>query len=152
MGVGGDVMSVTAQASLMVGAAAMGPDMVDVSPLELDAEEAEQAEARIAKRYERIGVQIMRRSGSGGPFQADPIAGVLSDRDKRQMVAQLLGQAYVTAYNVIQANREAVERIAEELIRRREMYGDEVLELLDSAGLERPEIDPLKEESWPQAA
>ena len=33
-GVGGDVQSTTAQAAFMVGASAMGPEMVDVTPLD----------------------------------------------------------------------------------------------------------------------
>ena len=36
------------------------------------------------------------------------------------------------------------------LIEKREMYGDEVVELLDSANLVKPRIDPLSEDSWPE--
>ncbi len=149
-GVGG-VMSVTAMAALMVGAAAMGPDLIDVTPLGLSPEDAEKEVERIGKRYERIGTQIMRRMSSGGQFDADPVGRVLGDRDKRVMVAQLLGQAYVIAHNLVLVNRAAVERIADELIERREMYGDDVVELLERVQLQKPTIDPLKEESWPQA-
>ena len=45
----------------------------------------------------------------GGPFNADPIAGVLNDRDKRAMAAQIIGQAYLRAYHLMAANRPAIE-------------------------------------------
>jgi hypothetical protein len=64
-------------------------------------------------------------------------------------VSALLGQAYVTAFVTIAANRDRVERIAEELIRRKEMHGDEVVELLDSVELVRPHIDLLEDRTWP---
>ena len=49
----------------------------------------------------------------------------------------------------ILANRESVERIAEELIRRKEMHGDEVVDLLNSVELLRPKVDLLEEKTWP---
>jgi hypothetical protein len=42
-----------------------------------------------------------------------------------------------------------VDRIAEKLIQRKEMHGDEVVELLDSVDLVRPKIDLLDEAAWP---
>jgi ATP-dependent Zn protease len=148
-GVGGDVMSATARAAWMVGMCAMGPNPIDLNGrfASLDDESAERE--KLLARFEDIGVQIMNRAGSGGPFEQNPISAVLSDRDKRKAVAALLGQAYLTAYATVAANRERVEEIAEELIRRREMHGDEVVELLDSAHLARPEIDLLEERTWP---
>ena len=55
----------------------------------------------------------------------------------------------MTAYATIAANRERVDRIAENLIKRKEMHGDEVVELLDSVRLVRPQIDLLDEATWP---
>jgi ATP-dependent Zn protease len=72
------------------------------------------------------------------------------DGDKRQAAAQILGQAYVTAFNLIRHNQEKVEQIAEVLVERREMHGDEVLEMLDRARLEEPQIDLLDENAWPK--
>ena len=106
-GVGGDVMSATTQAAYMVGAAAMGPEYMLVVPL--DDENEEQARERVLKRFEKIGVQIMNRTGGGGgPFDQNPISGVLSDPAKKAMAAQILGQAYVQAYNLVRQNRDAV--------------------------------------------
>ena len=67
----------------MVGSCAMGPEPVVVNGNAETDEEREAGREKILKRFEGIGLQIMRRAGSGGPFEADPIAGVLSDRDKR---------------------------------------------------------------------
>ena len=84
-GVGGDVMSVTAQAAYMVGASAMGPEPFAVTPREDETEE--EARERILKRFEKIGLQIVNRTGGGGPFDANPIGAVLGDqgqaRDRR---------------------------------------------------------------------
>jgi hypothetical protein len=91
----------------------------------------------------------MNRSGGGGPFAHDPLAAVLGDRDKRAAVAQLLGHAYLTAQVLVDRNREQVEAIAEILVKRRELHGDEVVEVLEGAGLVRPEIDLLDERIWP---
>ena len=66
------------------------------------------------------------------------------------MAAQMLGQAYVAAYLLIAHNRAAVEHVADVLIQRREMHGDEVVELLDSAKFELPDIDLTEQEdAWP---
>ena len=148
-GVGGDVQSATARAAWMVGSCAMAPEPVDLNGSVETAEDEDEARDRIMRRFEQIGTQIMRRSGSGGPFEQDPIAGVLSDRDKRTMAAQLLGQAYMRAHLLVQANRQAVEHIADVLAERRELHGDEVLELLDAAELRVPDVDLTKDDTWP---
>jgi cell division protease FtsH len=66
------------------------------------------------------------------------------------MIAQLLGQAFCAAYWLIEGNREAVERVADVLIEKRELFGDEVVNLLDSLNLRIPEVDPLDEARWPK--
>jgi ATP-dependent Zn protease len=146
-GVGGDVQSVTAQAAYMVGASAMGPQPFEITPNEGETEE--EARERILKRFEKIGLQIVNRTGGGGPFAENPIGTVLGDSDKRALVGQLVGQAYVAAHNLILANRDAVETIADVLAARRELFGDELLELLESAKLKIPEVDLSEESSWP---
>ena len=146
-GVGGDVASVTAQAAYMVGASAMGPQPFEVTPAKGETEE--EARERVLERFEKIGYGIMNRTSGGGPFDANPIAGVLADPDKRPIVAQLLGQAYVAAHNLVLANRDAVEHIADVLEARRELFGDELLDLLDDAKLEIPQVDLADESAWP---
>jgi hypothetical protein len=95
-------------------------------------------------------VQIMNRTGGGGPFTADPIAGVLNDRDKRAMAAQIIGQAYIRAYHLMAANKPAIAHIADELVERREMYGNEVTDLLKSLQVTVPDVDLTAEETWPR--
>ncbi|MBI4172358.1 MAG: AAA family ATPase [Actinobacteria bacterium] len=150
-GVGGDVFSVTAQAALMVGASAMGPPAIELKPPGPRAKKDGAGEERdkIAKRFEQIGLQIMNRASGGGPFSENPIASVLGDRDKRSMAAQILGQAYVAAYNLVEHNREAVERIADVLAERKELFGDELIELLEAQQLELPDVDYREERAWP---
>ena len=146
-GVGGDVAGVTARSALMVGRAAMGPQPFHVTPR--DGETEEEARRRVLDRFEKIGLQIMSRSGGGGPFDADPIAGVLGDPAKRTVAAQVIGQAYVTAHNLAILNRDAIERIADALEDKREIMGDELLDLLDSQGIRIPDIDYGDESAWP---
>jgi ATP-dependent Zn protease len=149
-GVGADVMSATARAAWMVGSCAMAPERVDLDGKFATEEEEEAAREKIMKRFEQIGVQIMQRAGAGGPFEHDPIAGVLGDPAKRALAAQLLGQAYIAAHHVVAANRQAVEHIADVLVERRELHGDEVLQLLDGAELVAPEADLVEDDSWPR--
>jgi ATP-dependent Zn protease len=149
-GVGGDVGSATLLAALMVGQWAMGPEQVDLNGRFKKTEEEDAERERLLKRYEAIGLQIMNRAQSGGPFDQNPIGSVLADHSKRTSVARLLGQAYVTAYTLILANKDKVEKIAEVLIERREMHGDEVVDLLDSVELEAPHPDVLDEATWPK--
>ena len=149
-GVGGDVQSATARAAWMVGSCAMAPERVDLDGRFETSEDEDAAREKIMKRFELIGAQIMQRAGAGGPFEQNPIAGVLGDPSKRSLAAQLLGQAYVRAHHVVVANRDACERIADVLIERKELHGDEVLELLDGASLVKPELDLLDDAVWPK--
>ena len=148
-GVGGDVQSATAQAAYMVGATAMAPDLPVLPGWWTDDDAREAAEDKIMKRFERIGNQIMNRTG-GGPLTADPISGVLSDPSKRRMAAQLLGQAYMAAHLLVAANKDAVERVAEAVIAKGEIYGNELVALLDAQSLQIPTVDLTKDETWPK--
>jgi hypothetical protein len=132
----------------MVGFHAMAPAPIDLADRIDDPEEREQAEKKAMERFERIGYQIMHRSG-GGLADGNPYMATLGDRHKAQLVAGLLGQAFVVAWCTVKLNREGTEHVAERLIAAGELYGDEVTDLLDSASLRRPEIDVLDEATWP---
>jgi cell division protease FtsH len=147
-GVGGDVQSVTRGVGWLVGASAIGPEPVDLSG-RVPESEREEREQELMDRFERIGRQIMNRL-SGGPFDGDRIGSALSDRYKSRAAARILGQAYITALACMRHNREGVARVAEALMERRELYGDEVTEVLDAACLEAPVIDLLDEDLWPK--
>jgi ATP-dependent Zn protease len=148
-GVGGDLQTATSRAAWMVGTSGMGPEYIDLNGAKFDDESEEETRKRITERFEKIGLTLMNRTQGGG-FQADPIASVLNDRFKRAYAAQILGQAYVTAENFITANRDAVERIAEAVIEKGELYGDDLVGLLDRQNLKKPVLDWTKEETWPQ--
>ena len=145
-GVSGDVMSATGTAAAMVGLWGMGADPVH-SDGSLDVAENQE---HVLTRLERIGSTIMNRASSGSAMQGDPIAVALGDPAKRRAAAQILGQAYMTALCCIRHNREAVARIADVLVQKKELYGDEVVELLEESNLEAPIIDVLDESIWPK--
>jgi ATP-dependent Zn protease len=147
-GVGGDLQSATGRSAWMVGVSGMGPDPIPIDPkARRSLERQEEERKRIAKRFEAIGLQLMNRAS--GDFQHDSIAAVLRDFDKRQLAAQIIGQAYVNAYQLVAQNQQAVETIADHLVARKELYGDELIDLLNSVGLKEPTIDLSKEETWP---
>jgi SpoVK/Ycf46/Vps4 family AAA+-type ATPase len=146
-GVTGDMRQATTRAALMVGFRAMGPTAVDLSDRIEDPEARLEAEERVRERFVRIGRQIMNLSPGG--LDTNPYRATLADPDKRPLVAGLLGQGFVIAYQTILQNREATERVATELIQAGELYGDDVTSLLDGVGLRKPHIDVLDEQTWP---
>ena len=99
-----------------------------------------QTRERVLKRFEDIGVRLLNRERGGG-MMGDPIAAVLSDPRKRTYAAQFLGQAFVTAYNLIRENKDKVETVANAVIEKKEIYGDDLVRLLDAQAFEKPEID-----------
>ena len=147
-GVGGDLQSSTDTAAWMVGTSGMRPQRVELPGLE--GEEEDEAREKIMKRFEKIGLTLMNRTKGSADFHGDPIASVLADPYKRALAAQILGQAYVIAWNFVRVNRDAVERVATKLVEERELYGDQLLDLLDAQELVRPETDYTKEEAWPK--
>jgi ATP-dependent Zn protease len=155
-GVSGDLYSATAIAASMVGMWGMGPDAVAMSikpgsrSANLTAADLEEPlDERITRRLERIGSRIMNRASGGSAMMGDPIAAVLSDREKHRAAAVVLGQAYVTAYSTMALNKARIELIAETLMERKELHGDEVVDLLEGVGLMRPHIDLADDRTWP---
>jgi hypothetical protein len=102
------------------------------------------------KRFERIGRTLMNRTRGSADFHADPVAAILRDPFKMAVAAQILGQAYVIAVNLVVTNRAAVDAIATKVAEKRELYGDELIDLLDAHQLVKPELDYTKEETWPR--
>jgi len=149
-GVGGDLQYATARAAMMVGTAGMGPHLIDLNGSKPKDETDEHARERIMKRFEKVGLTLMNRTRGSADFQGDPVASVLQDSHKRAFAAQILGQAYVTAENFIVANKDAVERVAQAVIDRQELYGDDLNRLLDEQHLVKPVLDYTKEETWPR--
>ncbi len=145
-GVSGDVGSATATAAAMVGIWAMGSDPVHLS----GSLETEGESDAVSRRLERIGSAIMNRAGGSSMLSDDPVGAILRNQDKKRAAAQILGQAYVTAYALMDTNREGIEQIADVLVDRKELHGDEVGELLDSVALTRPALDLTNPDTWPK--
>jgi cell division protease FtsH len=149
-GVGGDLQTATDTAAWMVGTAGMRPLRVELNGNVSSGEDPDEVREQIMKRFEQIGRTLMNRTRGSADFHADPIAAILRDPFKNAVAAQILGQAYVMAVNLIAANRDAVEAIATRLAEKRELYGDELVDLLDEQKLVQPELDYTKEETWPR--
>jgi cell division protease FtsH len=149
-GVGGDLQTATDTAAWMVGTAGMRPLRVELNGNVPEGEDPDEVRELIMKRFERIGRTLMNRTRGSADFHADPIAAILGDPFKNAIAAQILGQAYVMAVGLLVANKDAVDAIATRLAEKRELYGDELVELLDAQELVKPELDYTKEETWPK--
>jgi ATP-dependent Zn protease len=149
VGVGGDIQSATWRAARMVGMSGMGPEPLDLRG-RVPKDRRDQVEQELMERFERIGLRIMNRARASSAMESDPMSAVLGDPAKREAAAQILGQAYLTAVCCIRINREAVARVADALVLRRELYGDEVVDLLEAAEPRAPTIDVLDERIWPK--
>jgi ATP-dependent Zn protease len=147
VGVGGDLATVTWRAAMMVGAAGMSPLPIDLHGKTFADETEEQTSERIQKRFDDIGSRLLNRTATQAT--GDPTGAVLSDPRKRAFAAQFIGQAFVTAYNLIEANRPQIENVANAVLQKKEIYGDDLVRLLDAQNFKRPEIDWTAEETWP---
>jgi ATP-dependent Zn protease len=144
VGVSGDLGQATARAATMVGVWGMAPKPLDLSGHD------DATREKIEKRLREIGLRLMNRTRGSADFHSDPVASVLQDHFKREVAAQFLGQAFVTAYVFVLKNKEKVAEVAKAVEEKKEIFGDELNRLLDSVGLEKPTIDWTKEETWPQ--
>jgi cell division protease FtsH len=149
-GVGGDLQTATDLAAWMVGTAGMRPLRVELNGNVPKGEDPDEVREQIMKRFEKIGRTLMNRTRGSADFHADPIASILHDHFKQATAAQILGQAYVIALNLVATNKDAVDAIATKVAEKRELYGDELVDLLDSHELVKPELDYTKEETWPK--
>jgi len=142
VGVGGDLMSTTWTATGMVGAAGMSPLPLDLNGKSFADETEEQTRERVMKRLEDIGSRLMNRSAGGWDSLGDP--------RKRAYAAQFIGEAFVTAYNLILQNKQQIEAVADAVLEEKEIYGDDLVRLLDEQGFKRPVIDWTDESVWPK--
>jgi ATP-dependent Zn protease len=145
-GVGGDMQAATSIAGLMAGASAMGPQRIEFEPGTFRSnKEEDEAREKVSQRLRTIGERLMASATVGEFF-----APVLNSRDKRPIVAELLGYAYYVAYNTMCQNKDAVEKVATVLIDRKEIHGDDVVDLLNGVNLQPAKIDYLEERTWPR--
>lgn len=61
-----------------------------------------------------------------------------------------LGHAFMRAYWLILHNKDATETVADAVLEKKELYGDEILDLLNSLNITIPDIDPTDESNWPR--
>src|SRR5207248_3088849 len=99
-GVSGDLASATREAAFMVGLYGMGPDRRNDED---------------SLRGEMIGYRLIAQSAGLQAPQGDPnpVAAILSQRDKARDVAQILGSAYVDCWRLMLKNKEAIVRFAQ---------------------------------------
>jgi ATP-dependent Zn protease len=140
-GVGGDMQQTTWTATTMVGAAGMSPMPVDLHGKTFPDENEEQSRERVVRRFEDLGYRMMNRTAAGWDANMDP--------RKRAYAAQFMGEALVTTYNLMVANKDKIQAIADAVVDKKEIYGDDLLRLLDAQNLVKPEIDWTDEKSWP---
>jgi ATP-dependent Zn protease len=117
-GVGGDLGSASALAGTMVGRWGMAP----ILPPNLSRDDL--------RSMEKLGKQLLT-IGNPGDIPLPP--------DKRRDEALLLGHAFLIAYNTILQNKNAVGEIASRMVEEKEVFGDDVMDLLKGAGLKKPE-------------
>ncbi len=141
VGVYGDLSSTTWTAASMVGASGMSPLPIDLHGKTFQDESEEETRERVQRRLEDIGTRLMNRTNDWQP---------LGDPRKRAFAAQFIGEAFVTAYNLMLANKEQIETVANEILKEREIYGDDLVKLLDDQHFKRPEIDWTDENCWPK--
>ena len=95
-GVGGDLQSTSWTAADMVGAAGMSPLPLDLHGKTFADENEEQTRERVLRRFEDIGLRLLN---------APRRVRIPDDPRKRAYAAQIVGEAFVTAYNLIRINQ-----------------------------------------------
>jgi ATP-dependent Zn protease len=127
-GVVGDLAVATGLAYLMVGRAGMG---------------AERLPPQISAKAVGIGESLISVPGPGDGQAADVLRPFV-----RATIAQVLGAAYIDCWRLMVVNLDAIDRAAEVLLVRRELVGDEILDLLRSVGLRLPtDADPYPDDA-----
>jgi hypothetical protein len=130
----------------MAGASAMGPQRIEFPEGTFRTyKEEDEAREKVQKRLRAIGERLIASTSVSEYFQP-----VLNSRDKRPIVAELLGYSYYVAFNTMSQNKAAVEKVANTLVERKEIHGDDVVELLDSVNLKPAKLDYLEERTWPR--
>jgi hypothetical protein len=130
---------------MMVGAYAMAPQRIDFGDRFARRADEDAARKRIMDRFDEIGSRLL----SVATVPPD-LTSVLRTPDKRRAAAQLLGEAYFIAHVFVLQNRDRIEKVAERLIEKRELYGDDVVELLDEVELQPAVLDYTQERTWPR--
>jgi len=143
MGVGGDLGMASNLAGTMVGKWGMWPLPIDQEIYfeggkMLGATQTEMDQARI--RMEKLGKRLLAVANFGD---------VQLPRDKYKDEAILVGHAYVIAYNTALKNKAQIAMIAKTLVEKKEIFGNDLVKLLDDSQLEIPTIDWNSDAAYP---
>jgi ATP-dependent Zn protease len=134
-GVTGDLIQATATACRMVGIVGMGGDRL---------------EPELSTKAVNIGEQLISVAEvtTGLHEQGTFNGAVLNNPRSRQVVAQLLGHAYIDDWRLMAINKDGIDLAAEALITQGELVGDEIAGLLDSVNLREADAqDPYPEDA-----
>src|ERR671938_578125 len=102
-GVGGDLASATMRSAWMVGSCGMAPPRPDLNGGRRSKAKEDEVRKEIRDRFRQIGSQLMMRSGSGA-MHDDQTRAVFGDPDKRRLATEFLGQAFMSAYHLVDHN------------------------------------------------
>ena len=137
IGVYGDLGGVSGEAAGAVGAVGMSLLPIDLKGKSFPDETEAQSHERVISRLEDLGSRLMQLSSIQRSAEA-------------RLCRQLVGYAFVTAYNLVRINREKVQTIADAVYEQKEIYGDDLVRLLDAQEFVKPDVDWTAEETWPQ--
>jgi hypothetical protein len=144
-GVGGDLGSATRAAEAMVSGWGMAPPPFEIGRELPEFADEDEVRRGIDEKFERIGALLAQRAAVAG--EGGGMGG--GDRSKSRMSNRILGMAFLLDYHLVKHNKDKVEHIAKVLAEKKEIFGQELVDLLDGAQIEIPHIDLLDEASWP---
>jgi ATP-dependent Zn protease len=138
-GVSNDMERATGLAAMMVDGVAMRPERIDLGRSFATKSEEERERKKITRQLCAIGDVLLVQGG-----------GEISSPEKRRFAAEFLGRAYLTAWTLVTQNRAGISTIANTLVERKEMHGDDVITLLDSVALKPAKVDFFDSRIWPE--
>jgi cell division protease FtsH len=138
-GVSNDMERATGLAAMMVDGVAMRPERIDLGRSFATKSEEERERKKITRQLCAIGDVLWFQGG-----------GEISSPEKRRFAAEFLGRAYLTAWTLVTQNRAGISTIANTLVERKEMHGDDVITLLDSVALKPAQVDFFDSRIWPE--
>ncbi len=136
-GVGGDMAMSSGLASRMVSGWGMSPLPLDLDGKTFPELDEQRSYDLVLRRLTDLGNRMMSSAGDApnGP--------------KRTYAAQFLGLSLVYAYNLVLTNKEKVKAVADEVMVKKELFGNDLVRLLDEQNFVKPEIDWTADETWP---
>ena len=147
-GVGGDMSSVAHQAAHAWSATrrwAAGAHRR--SPATMTPTARRRRRARSSTTYFLdIGGKLLAVASLGDHYAERPARA----RQATRWPQRIVGHAYLVAYKFAEQNRAAISQVADDLVERRELNGDEITELMDSLHMKPAVVDYLEERTWPR--